>query len=293
MFEDRGPAVLSSETCPASQMPFTAFVVTFNERRHLRECLNSLIGCNQLVVIDLGSSDGSLDIALESGAEVIYHRRAPIVEQVRKETVAYARNDWVIFLDPDEIFPAAAIPDLLSTIAATPSLGMIKLPWQFYFKGKPLHCTIWGRDNVKSAVVHKERVSFLGAVHRGLSILPGYSVFEYPREYRYFIRHYWVDSYKDLFEKHLRYLKEEGRARLFQGERFSFHKLIREPLSALKYNLFNYQGLRGGVLGVFLSFFYASYIFLSLCSLWKYQRHSLLISSDSCKDRSHADITMP
>ncbi len=266
------------------QVPFTAFVVTFNEKRHLRECLYSLAGCNQLVVIDLGSSDGSIDIALESGAQVIHRKRVPIVEQVRKESIAYARNDWMIFLDPDEIFPAAAIPDLLSTIGATPSLGMIKLPWQFYFKGKPLHCTIWGRDNVKPAVVHKERIAFSSAVHRGLSILPGYSALAFPREDRYVIKHYWVESYGELFEKHLRYLKHEGLARFRHGERFSFHRLVKEPLSALKYNLFHYHGLRGGVLGVFLSAFYASYVFLSLCSLWRYERESLFISSDNCKE---------
>lgn len=264
-------------------MPFTAFVVTFNEKRHLRECLHSLACCNQRIVIDLGSSDGSIEIALESGAEILRRKRVPIVEQVRKENIACARNDWIIFLDPDEIFPAAAIPDLLSTIAATPSLGMIKLPWQFYFKGKPLHCTIWGRNNVKPAVVHKERIAFSDAVHRGLSILPGYSASAFPRDDRYVIKHYWVDSCEDLFEKHLRYLKHEGRARFCHGERFSLYRLIREPLSALKYNLFRYHGLRGGFLGVFLSTFYASYVFLSLCSLWKYEREWLLISSVNSK----------
>ena len=285
--------MLSSETCPLSQVPFTAFVVTFNERRHLRECLHSLAGCNQVVVIDLGSSDGSIDIALESGAEVIHRKRVPIVEQVRKESISYASNDWIIFLDPDEIFPAAAMPDLLSAIAATPRLGIIKLPWQFFFKGKPLRCTIWGRDNVKPVVVHKERVSFSSAVHRGLFLLPGYNALTFPRENHYVIRHYWIDSYKDLLEKHLRYLKREGLARFRHGERFSFHRLIKEPLSALKYNLFHYDGLRGGAIGVFLSVFYASYVFLSLCSLWKQEKHYHLNSSSLRSDISPVDSEGP
>jgi glycosyltransferase involved in cell wall biosynthesis len=265
------------------RVPFTAFVVTFNERRHLRECLRSLAGCSQIVVIDLGSYDGSIEIAIESGAEVIHRKRAPIVEQVRKESISYARNDWIIFLDPDEIFPIAAMPDLFSAITATPSLAMINLPWQFYFKGKPLRCTIWGREKQKSVLIHKERVSFSGAVHRGISILPTYSALAFPREARYSIRHYWVDSYKELFEKHLRYLNHEGFSRFYHGERFSFLKLIKDPLSSLKYNLFHYHGLRGGILGLFLSVFYALYIFLSLCALWKYERNFRSISSDRCK----------
>jgi glycosyltransferase involved in cell wall biosynthesis len=266
-----------------AKVPFTALVVTLNERRHLRECLHSLAGCSQIVVIDLGSSDGSIDIALESGAEVIHHKRVPIVEQVRKDSIAYARNDWIIFLDPDEIFPTAAMQDILSAITATPRLGMISLPWQFYFKGKPLHCTIWGRENQKPVLIHKERIAFSGAVHRGISILPSYISLAFPREDRYVIRHYWVESYTELFEKHLRYIRQEGFARFCHGQRFSLFKLIKDPLSALKNNLCHYHGLRGGILGVFLSVFYAFYIFLSLCSLWKYERDLQSIPSDDCK----------
>ena len=272
-FEDPTDGEISSETCPTPQVPLTALVVTLNEERHLRECLHSLACCNQLLVIDLGSSDGSIGIALESGAELIHRKRAPIVEQVRKDNVVYVRNDWIIFLDPDEIFPTAAIPKILSAIATTPNLAMIKFPWQFYFKGNPLRCTIWGRNNMKAAVVHKNRVSFSSSVHRGLSILSGYSALTFPKDNRYVIKHYWIDSYKDLFEKHLRYLKHEGHSRFHHGERFSFHGLIREPLSALKYNLFQYDGLRGGFTGMFLSLFYTTYVFLSLCSLWRYEKH--------------------
>ena len=126
--------MLSSETPAVTQVPFTAFVVTFNERRHLHECLDSVASCDQRIVVDLGSTDGSLKIAARSGAEIIHRKRVPIVEQVRKEAILYARNDWIIFLDPDEVFPTASIPDLLSNIEAIPTLAMVKFPWQFYFK---------------------------------------------------------------------------------------------------------------------------------------------------------------
>jgi glycosyltransferase involved in cell wall biosynthesis len=285
--------VSSLENCPVAQAPFTAFVVSFNERRHLSECLDSVAFCDQSIVVDLGSTDGSLKIAARSGAEIIHRKRVPIVEQVRKEGILYARNDWIIFLDPDEVFPTASIPDLLSNIEANPSLAMIKFPWQFYFKGNPLRCTIWGRNNVKPALVHKNRVSFSSAVHRGLSILPSYNALTFPKESRYVIKHYWIDSYKDLFEKHLRYLKHEGHARFSHGERFSFRKLIKEPLSALKYNLLYYHGLQGGALCVFLSFFYASYVFCSLCSLWKYEKHYHRDSSDLTFDTPHGDCKGP
>jgi len=286
-------AAPNSDTSHVLRVPITAFVVTFNENRHLRECLDSIACCDQRIVVDLGSTDGSLEIAAALGAEIINRKRVPIVEQVRKEGILYARNDWIIFLDPDEVYPTASIPALLSMIEANPSLGMVKLPWQFFFKGKALSCTIWGRDNVKPAVVHKERVSFSGAIHRGLSILPDYSVLTFPRENRYIIKHYWIDSYKDLFEKHLRYLKHEGHSRFHHGERFSFHGLIREPLSALKYNLFHYDGLRGGFLGMFLSFFYATYVFLSLCSLWKYEKHYHPISTNPSLEAFPADGERP
>ncbi|MBD2039814.1 glycosyltransferase [Microcoleus sp. FACHB-672] len=267
------PTALNSPP-PASQqkIQFTGIAVTYNEARRLRDCLNSLRFCEQLIVVDLGSTDASVEIAQQCGAEVVHHERVPIVEHIREKAVTYARNDWVIFLDPDEVLPAKVEDELRWLITQQPNLGLINLPRQFYFKNNPLNFTIWGKEQLKQAVLHKHRSKFSVYVHQPVQIINGYISTTLPRQPNYYLKHYWVDSYRQMFEKHWRYIKLEGKSRYERGERFYWHSWFKSIGSALIHNLFTYNGIRGGLLGIFLSFFYAWYVAMSVLSLRQYQK---------------------
>lgn len=250
----------------------TGIVVTFNEARRLRECLESLRFCEQLVVADLGSSDASVEIATQCGAEIVHRRRAPIVEEIRQELTGHSRNDWVVFLDPDEVFPAGVEAKLRELIATRPNLAVIMMESQFYFRGKPLGCTFWGTLHKKGVVCHRRRTEFSSLVHRPLEPRPGYERLELPGATAHRLRHYWMDSYAQLFEKHRRYLRHEGQARHARGERFSWRRCGGSVGRALRMNLFAYGGWRGGWTGIFLSGFHAWYVGMGLLSLRRYER---------------------
>ena len=267
MFKER---TSGGEGCP---IEFSGIVITYNEARRLRECLNSLAFCEQLLVVDLGSKDGSLEIVRECGAELIEHAWVPIVEQVWPYAVSLARHEWVLLLDPDEVLPAGIEDDFRRVITENPDLGAMRVPWQFFFKGRALHCTVWGQRNTKMVVQHKARVEFSAGVHRGRKVLPGYRVVELPgRDADYCGKHYWVDSYRELFEKHMRYIKLEGESRYNAGQRFSWFKAILSTGHALEINLIDNRGLLGGFNGIFLSLFYTWYVWMGWLSLRQYGR---------------------
>lgn len=254
------------------QIRFTGIVVTYNEERRLRDCLNSMAFCERLIVIDLGSTDGSVQIARQCGAEVVFRGWVPVVEQVWPDFASLSRNAWIVRCDPDEVFPAPLVDDLANTILKFPSLGMVRLPHQYYFRGKPLRTTIWGGTKYISKVFHKDRIELSPYVHRGIRCKTGYQDELIEETGNNSIRHYWADNFGQLFEKHWRYIKREGEARYQQGERFSWPGWARGTIGALKYNLIDYDGLHGDLLEVFLSAFYAWYVSMSLLSLCRYQR---------------------
>lgn len=257
------------------KIDFSGIVVTYNDAKLLGGCLKSLSFCAQLVVIDLGSNDRSVQIAKQHGAELVFHEWSPIVEPIRKDAIEFAVYDWIIQLDPDERFPSDAVDDLRSIIRMDSKLGVIHIPWQFYFKRKPLKTTIWGIENTKGVVLHKARNNFTALSHRGTKLLNGFNSVTLPWKSGYIIRHYWIDSYKDLFKKHWRYIREEGEARYKNGERFSLVRCIKDTLYALKNNLIEFKGLYGGFKGIFLSLFYTWYIFMSQLSLYFYEHRSI------------------
>jgi len=256
---------------------FTGITVTFNGEKHLEECLMSLGFCDELLVIDLGSSDRSIDIAVKCNAIVSKRERVQIVEEIREEAVSIAKHDWIVFIDPDEVLPNWTGEAVHEIVQETPNLAVIRIPWQFYFRGKRLNCTVWGEEKSKPVVFNRIRVKFELIVHEEIRILNGFEVSDLSSS-KYGdlgIKHYWVDSYWEMFEKHIRYISKEGEARYNRGERFSWRNGFRQSWDLLRYNLIELKGLQGGVLGIGLSLFYSIYIGLSLLSLRSYSKRHL------------------
>jgi hypothetical protein len=92
------------------------------------------------------------------------------------------------------------------------------------------------------------------------------------------LHHYWMNSFKVLYQKHLRYLKLEGKAQYDKGRRYTFKRHIKSSISAFYDSYVIYQGWKDGLIGLFLSLFYCWYIFSCWSELRKYQMNNFLIN---------------
>ena len=257
-------------------MKITAIVVTYNEERRLEACLKSLKFCSQLIVVDIGSTDRCVDIARACGAEVISHPWEPIVEYISPDIIRSSKNDWVLRLDPDEIVPEALAQSILDTVMnIREDVGQISLPHQYYFLGKPLTTGVWGGIRFIPRIVHRDRVIYTDMVHHGQKRKDGFVLYKIEYTGKNALEHYWIDSYQQLWEKHWRYIKVEGKSRYNMGERFSLYYLMRETTRTFYISIILKRGWRGGFTGIFLGFFYTWYIFMSILSLALFQiKHS-------------------
>jgi glycosyltransferase involved in cell wall biosynthesis len=253
-------------------MKISALVVTFNEETRLRECLKSISFCNQLVVVDIGSSDNSVNIATEFTTDLRHHKFIPIVEEIWPEVIPTLSYDWILRADPDEIFPEGLIDKVGETISSDISnIGIVTIPYQYYFLGKPLKNTIWGGVRTSPKIIHRQRINLNTLVHKGIEAKEGFITLNLIPDEQNVVKHYWVDSYKQLFLKHFRYIKYEGKSRYETGERFLLFSCIEKTIAAIRISLFDCKGWRGGFVGIFLSLFFGWYIFNSLISLGLYQ----------------------
>lgn len=256
-----------------SDLRFSGVVVCFNEARHLESCLNHLGFCDERVVIDLGSTDDSVAVAEAAGARVVRHDWVPVVERVRAFAAAQAAHDWVVFLDPDMVFPQAAVPDIEALIANHPQLAMIGIAYQNYFKGRPLRHGRWGGcTGVYPAILHRERVELTTGVHRGVMARPEFKTLDLPRDAGHVITHYWSDSWRALLAKAQRYLREEGPARYGKGERITTLMQLQNSARMLWRSLITRRGYRDGLDGVGLCLLATYYQWQSDTSLARYQR---------------------
>ena len=85
----------------ASDSGLTACIITFNEADRIDACLRSLDFCDELIVVDSHSTDGTRERAAALGARVI-ERDWPGYRSQKQFAVDAARHDWVLCLDADE-----------------------------------------------------------------------------------------------------------------------------------------------------------------------------------------------
>lgn len=104
-------------------VPVTAIVLTLNEAACIGRCLRSLGWCEQVVVVDCGSTDGTRTIAEELGAVVIEHGWTGFSNQ-RNFALSHpvVAHDWVYMIDADE-FASPAAADEIARVVEDDSSG--------------------------------------------------------------------------------------------------------------------------------------------------------------------------
>jgi glycosyltransferase involved in cell wall biosynthesis len=94
----------------------SVLIPTKNEIRNLADCLASVAWCDEVVVVDSGSTDGTVEFARSQGATVVdfkWNGRFPKKKNWALENIPW-KNEWVLILDADE----RILPELAAEIQA-------------------------------------------------------------------------------------------------------------------------------------------------------------------------------
>lgn len=88
--------------------PFSIVILTLNEEERLPRCLASLGDCDDILVVDSGSTDRTVEIAEQSGARVLENKFENFAQQ-RNFSLNHGalKNPWVFQIDADETFTPA------------------------------------------------------------------------------------------------------------------------------------------------------------------------------------------
>lgn len=245
-------------------------VSSHNEARLLERCLPTIAPhCDELLVIDIASTDDTVAVAERHGARVLRHEWVPIAERARLDLVDEAEHEWLLFLDPDEAF-SPVLADQLATLLPSlgPQVGVVDCPWQFYFKGKPLEGTVWGGISRKRTLARRGAAELRGTVHSGTKAAAGHTIADVEYSGDNAIAHYWGTGWRSLVSKHWRYLHLEGPDRRAQGLVTGLRDIVGTPLPAFWNSFVRRRGYRDGLTGFLLSLLWAAYATGAKVVLW-------------------------
>jgi glycosyltransferase involved in cell wall biosynthesis len=127
-------------------VPLSAVVITHNEEAKLKDALRSVAFCDEIVVVDSGSSDRTRQVAEAARARVILNEPWPGFAAQRNVAVDAARHDWVLALDADE----RVAPPLREEIQTLRARGFdcagYRIPRVAFYLGRWIRATDWYPD---------------------------------------------------------------------------------------------------------------------------------------------------
>lgn len=115
--------------------PVSAVMITLNSERLLLSILHALTWCDEVVVVDSGSTDQTLTIARNWGARVI-HRDFDGFGTQKGFAVAQARNDWVLVVDADELVTPELRDEIMERVNNDPGVVGYEVPISLIFLGR-------------------------------------------------------------------------------------------------------------------------------------------------------------
>ena len=138
-------------------------VLTKNSAKEIEKCLKSLVFADEVIVIDDGSTDSTLELARKNNAKIFSHELKGDFANQRNYGLAKAKFKWVFFVDSDEIVTQELAEEVLSVAKGDTGLSGYFIKRQDQLWGRELS---HGDNSAKLLRLgRKDEGLFRGAVH--------------------------------------------------------------------------------------------------------------------------------
>jgi glycosyltransferase involved in cell wall biosynthesis len=253
-------------------MTLSVCIITFNEEANIARTLKSVQGiADEIIVVDSGSTDATVELAQARGAKVFVESWKGFASQ-KNSALAKATCDWILSLDADE----EVSPELAASIAT-----VVKPPAQPQFTGytmnrRNLYFGKWIRrcgyyPDPKRRLIRRGAAQFeLRAVHEDMKMsapkghLQGDLIHHAYPTLESFIDH--ANRYSSLGAGMVAAERKVG---------FSFINIVLRPLVRFTYGYFFRLGFLDGKEGLLVLMNHAAYVSWKYAKAWEMSRKNI------------------
>ena len=127
----------------------SVILITRNEEANLDDCLASLEGiAQQIVVVDTNSADRTLEIAQKYGATIAQPSDWPGFGPQKNRALDLATGDWVLSLDADERLTPALRSEIVTAVHHSAQINCFAIPRLSWYCGRFIRHSGWSPDYV-------------------------------------------------------------------------------------------------------------------------------------------------
>ncbi len=236
-------------------MRLSVTIIALNQEANIGPCLASVGFADEIVVVDTGSTDRTVELARTYGARVLAAAWQGFA-RTKNFALDQAQGDWIFSLDTDERVPAALQAEILAVVRADGPLEGYRVPRKNYFGGRWIRRLGWYPDYTLR-LFRREQGRFRDReVHEEVEVAGPVGTLRTPLD------HY---SYKNLTEyaaRQDRYALLAAREMRQQGRRPWPGELAWRPFFTFLNLYFLKQGVWEGLLGLKLALQGSRYNFL-------------------------------
>ena len=147
-------------------MKISVYIIAFNEVEKIRDCINSVLWADEIVVVDSNSNDGTTEIAEELGAKLVQITFNGYGD-IRNKAISQCNGEWIFSLDSDERCTEKVRDEILSLIENAP-LDIYHIPRKNFFMGRWIKHSGWYPNFRQPQLFRNGKMSYdLKPVHEG------------------------------------------------------------------------------------------------------------------------------
>jgi glycosyltransferase involved in cell wall biosynthesis len=250
---------------PEKSQTISATVIALNEERDLPRCLESLRFADEVILVDSGSHDRTVEIAKQMGARVIIEPWRGYGAQ-KNFAMSQAKSRWVLNVDADEVVTPELKAEILAELnSQKPAAGYAVARKTFYL-GRWIKYGGW-YPNYVTRLVQKSQATWTEPnVHEVLTVQGDLRQLKNP------MLHYTFSDIADQVRTNMRYAHQGALDLRTKGSAPSYMKLLFKPFGKFLETYFLKLGCLDGLAGFIISINAAHSMFLKFAYLLEMSR---------------------
>lgn len=243
-------------------MKITAVIIARNEERNITRCLESVRFCDDILVVDSGSTDRTRELAGHFTPNVVVKEWTNYCEQ-RNFATSLVKTDWILSIDADEEVSTELREEIARLKGAAPAAQAFSIPRKTFHFGRWIRHGGWYPNRL---------VRFFNRQDGGWKGDELHEYWETPGdlgELQGHLNHYSFDNLADQVERNNHYSTLGALKLQREGKRFSFFRLTVKTASKFIETYFLKLGILDGYPGLIISVSAAYSVFLKWAKLWE------------------------